>query len=96
MPKALPTLAEFLAGLPDDRRETVTTLHKAIRKAVPKLKPTILFGMRPQTYARRDSRSGCSHFKFSVAIDYSYLHCICSRALETYTALVIYPNRRLA
>jgi hypothetical protein len=47
MPKTLPTLAEFLAGLPDDRRDTVTTVHKAIRKAAPKLAPLIMNGMGP-------------------------------------------------
>ena len=47
MPKTLPTLDEFLAALPDDRRDTMTTLHKAIRKAVPKLAPAIMSGMGP-------------------------------------------------
>src|SRR5580704_4285151 len=47
MPKTLPTIAEFLAALPDDRRDTVTTLHKAIRKAVPKLAPVVMSGMGP-------------------------------------------------
>jgi hypothetical protein len=47
MPKPLPTLAEFLAALPADRRDTVTTVHKAIRKAVPKLAPEIMKGMGP-------------------------------------------------
>jgi hypothetical protein len=47
MPKPLPTLDEFLAALPDDRRGTMTTVHKAIRKAVPKLAPTIMTGMGP-------------------------------------------------
>ena len=46
-PKILPTLAEFLAALPDDRRETMTTLHQAIRKAVPKLAPYMTSGMGP-------------------------------------------------
>lgn len=45
MPKALPTLAEFLAALPADRRVTMTTVHKAIRKAVPKLAPAMMSGM---------------------------------------------------
>jgi hypothetical protein len=45
MPKTLPTLDEFLAALPADRRDTMTTLHKAIRKAVPKLAPAIMTGM---------------------------------------------------
>ena len=45
MPKTLPTLEEFLAGLPAERRDTMTTLHQAIRKAVPKLAPLIMSGM---------------------------------------------------
>jgi hypothetical protein len=45
MPTALPTLAEFLAALPADRRATMTTLHQAIRKAVPKLTAEIMTGM---------------------------------------------------
>src|SRR5215204_1221290 len=45
MPKTLPTLDEFLAGLPADRRDTMTTVHKAIRKAVPKLAPFMMSGM---------------------------------------------------
>jgi hypothetical protein len=47
MPNALPTVDEFLAALPADRRDTVMTLHKAIRKAVPKLAPAIMSGMGP-------------------------------------------------
>ena len=47
MPKTLPTVAEFLAGLPADRRATMTALHKAIRKAVPKLAPFMTSGMGP-------------------------------------------------
>ncbi|HZZ58395.1 MAG TPA: DUF1801 domain-containing protein [Opitutaceae bacterium] len=47
MTKALPTLDEFLAGLPDDRRETVVAVHQAIRKAVPKLAPAVMSGMGP-------------------------------------------------
>ena len=45
MPQTLPTIAEFLAALPADRRDTMTTVHKAIRKAVPKLAPLIMSGM---------------------------------------------------
>ena len=45
MAKALPTLDEFLAALPADRRDTMTTLHRAIRKAVPKLAPFVMSGM---------------------------------------------------
>jgi hypothetical protein len=47
MAKALPTVDEFLAALPADRRDTMTKLHKAIRKAVPRLAPTIMTGMGP-------------------------------------------------
>jgi len=47
MPKTLPTLAEFLAALPDDRRDTITTVHQAIRKTVPQLAPFMTFGMGP-------------------------------------------------
>jgi hypothetical protein len=47
MPTSLPTVAEFLATLPADRRETITTLHKAIRKAVPKLAPLMMSAMGP-------------------------------------------------
>jgi hypothetical protein len=45
MPTTLPTLAEFLAALPAERRATMTTLHQAIRKAVPKLAPLVMSGM---------------------------------------------------
>ena len=47
MPKPLPTLDEFLAALPADRRATITAVHKAIRKAVPKLAPFMTSGMGP-------------------------------------------------
>ena len=47
MPKTLPTLDEFLAALPADRRATMTTVHQAIRKAVPKLAPFMTWGMGP-------------------------------------------------
>ncbi len=45
--KTLPTLDEFLAGLPADRRDTMTTVHQAIRKVVPKLAPFMMSGMGP-------------------------------------------------
>jgi len=38
---------QYIAGLPADRRDTMTTLHKAIRKAVPKLAPEMMSGMGP-------------------------------------------------
>ena len=45
MPKTLPTIDEFLAALPAERRDTMTTLHQAIRKAVPKLAPAMMSAM---------------------------------------------------
>jgi len=45
--KTLPTLDEFLAALPADRRNTMTTVHETIRKAVPKLAPFMTSGMGP-------------------------------------------------
>jgi Domain of unknown function (DU1801) len=47
MPEPLPTIDEFLAALPADRRDTMTALHKAIRQAVPKLAPAMMSGMGP-------------------------------------------------
>ena len=47
MPTTLPTLDEVLAALPADRRDTMTTLHKAICKAVPKLAPFMMSAMGP-------------------------------------------------
>ncbi len=45
MPKTTPTVAEFLAALPDDKRAAMAAVHKAIRKAVPKLAPFVTAGM---------------------------------------------------
>jgi hypothetical protein len=47
MAKTLPSLEELIAALPEERRDTVTALHKAIRKAVPKLKPEVMTAMGP-------------------------------------------------
>jgi hypothetical protein len=45
MRKPLPTVDEVLAALPADRRDTMTTVHQAIRKVVPKLARLIMSGM---------------------------------------------------
>jgi hypothetical protein len=45
MPTTLPTVGEFLAGLPADRRDTMTAVHKAIRRAAPNLAPVMMNGM---------------------------------------------------
>lgn len=47
MPKTIPTVDEYLASLPVDRRDTMATLHDTIRKAVPKLAPFLTSGMGP-------------------------------------------------
>ena len=47
MPKKPTTPDELLASLPADRREAMTTLHRAIRKAAPKLAPFVTSGMGP-------------------------------------------------
>ncbi|MBI5775676.1 MAG: DUF1801 domain-containing protein [Verrucomicrobia bacterium] len=39
------TPAEYLASLPTERRATLTAIHQAIRKAAPKLRPHIAYGM---------------------------------------------------
>lgn len=45
MAKASPSLDEFFDALPADRRETMTAVHQAIRKAAPKLTPAVMTGM---------------------------------------------------
>ena len=73
MPKTLPALDEFLAALPADRRDTMTTLHKAIRKAVPKLAPAMMSGMGPSPiigYGKYHykSASGCEGDWFTIGL----------------------------
>ena len=36
---------QFLASLPADRRDTMTSMHQAIRKVVPKLSAEVMMGM---------------------------------------------------
>ncbi len=63
MPKAaaLPTVDELLAALPDDRRDTMTAIHKAIRKAAPKLAPYVTRGMGPSPII------GYGHYRYKSA-----------------------------
>src|ERR1041384_5612057 len=37
--------AQYLASLPEERRAALTMLHKVIRKAAPRLRPHIVYGM---------------------------------------------------
>jgi len=58
---SIKTPAQYLASLPDDRRADVTALHRAIAKAVPKLKPFIVYGMigyGPYRYKYASGREG--------------------------------------
>ena len=44
-PAGIQTVTQYLAGLPAERRATLRTLHRAIRKAAPTLKPGVDYGM---------------------------------------------------
>ena len=45
MPKTPPTVDEFIESLPEETRITITAVHKAIKKTVPKQKPYVCAGM---------------------------------------------------
>jgi len=92
MAKAPSTVSEFLAALPDDRRATVTAVHQAIRKAVPKLKPFVTAGMGvgmigygKYRYRSASGREG-DWFVIGLAAGKAYysLH-ICSASAEGYS-----------
>jgi hypothetical protein len=89
MPKTPPTVDEFLVALPADRRDTITTLHKAIRKAAPKLAPAVMSGMGPSPiigygkyrYRSKSGREG-DWFLIGLSAGKSYysLHiCACDK-----------------
>jgi hypothetical protein len=44
-PESIRTPAQYLASLPEERRVALKRLHAAIRKAAPKLKPRMVYGM---------------------------------------------------
>lgn len=52
------TADQYLAGLPQDRRPILETVHKTIRKAVPKLEPRIISGMIGYGHYHYKSKSG--------------------------------------
>lgn len=73
MPKTLPSVDQYLAALPEDRRDTITTLHRAIRKAVPKLAPIMMSGMGKSPIIgygkyRYKSASGCEGDWFLIGL----------------------------
>jgi len=93
MAKAAPTVDEFLAALPDDRRATMTAVHQAIRKAVPKLKPYVTAGMGTPIigYGKYRYRSASGRegewFLIGLAVGKAYfsLH-ICAGGKDGYLA----------
>ena len=50
------TPSDYLASLPEPRRQILSAIHKAIRAAVPKLKPHIMRGMLSY---------GLDHYKYA-------------------------------
>ena len=92
MPKTPPPVAEFLVALPDDRRATMTAVHKAIRKTVPKLKPFVTAGMGVPLIGygkyRYRSASGREGDWFTIGLaagkGYYSLH-ICAASAEGYS-----------
>ena len=92
MPKTLPTLDEFLAALPADRRDTMTAVHQAIRKAVPKLAPFMTSGMGPSPiigygkyhYQSASGREGDWFLIGLVAGKSGYALHICAAAKDGY------------
>jgi len=53
------TPEQYLAQVPEGRREDLTRLHKLICKTVPKLKPTICYGMIGYGVQPDETKSGC-------------------------------------
>ena len=67
-----PTPAEYLRRLPEDRRVAVETVHKAILKAAPSLKPQIMSGMLAY---------GKFHYKYASGREGDwFIVGLCSRA----------------
>lgn len=62
-PSHIKTPAQYLASLPEPRRADLTALHRAITRAVPKLKPVVVYGMLgygPYHYRYESGREGDS------------------------------------
>lgn len=52
------TVDEYINMLPDDRKEIIETVHKAIMKAIPKEKPQLMYGMIGYGLYHYKSKSG--------------------------------------
>lgn len=62
-PSHIKTPTQYLASLPEPRRADLTALHRAITRAVPKLKPVVVHGMLgygPYHYRYESGREGDS------------------------------------
>jgi hypothetical protein len=76
------TLTAYLAALPPDRKVALTTIHRAIRKAVPKLKAGICHGMLGYGIGPYRTKSGSTGewFKVGLASQKNYISlyiCAC-------------------
>ncbi len=76
------TPTAYLAALPPDRRAALTTIHQAIRRAVPKLKAGISHGMIGYGVGPHRTKSGCTGewFKVGLASQKNYISlyiCAC-------------------
>ena len=56
---SIKTPKQYIAQVPAGRREAIQTLHEAIQKAAPKLKPCIVYGMLGYGPIRYKTKSGC-------------------------------------
>ncbi len=65
---SITTPTAYLASLPADRKKVLTTLHRAIRKAAPKLKPGICHGMIGYGIGPYRTKSGCTGEWFQVGL----------------------------
>ncbi|GAB5559407.1 MAG: hypothetical protein SynsKO_10540 [Synoicihabitans sp.] len=78
------TPTAYLAALPADRKKALTTLHRAIRKAAPKLKAGICHGMIGYGIGPYKTKSGCTGewFKVGLASQKNYISlyiCACDK-----------------
>ncbi|MBK1826709.1 iron chaperone [Haloferula rosea] len=59
-PDAITTPADYLAWVPEKRREAMTTMHQLIRRTAPDLEPVIVYGMIGYGLEPYRTQSGCS------------------------------------
>lgn len=88
-PATVTTPTAYLAQLPEGRKADVTALHRAIRQAVPDLKPIIVYGMLgygPFHYKYASGREGDSAI-ICLASQKNYISLyVCACTSEGYLA----------